>query len=59
LGAWISFVVYVAMITEGFLEPSVGLYLVGGVSIWLLSSGAIEAWWLLEPRGIAPPSSTP
>lgn len=56
-GAWISFVVYSLMITGGALADSVGLYLVGGTSIWLLFSGAMEAWWHLEPKVASVPPS--
>ena len=55
-GAWISFAVYSTMILGGGLGTSLGLYLIAGMSIWLLFSGAFEAWWHLEPRGVTPPS---
>jgi hypothetical protein len=55
-GAWISFAVYSTMIVGGGLGNPLGLYLMGGTSIWLLFSGAFEAWWHLEPRGVTPPS---
>lgn len=54
-GAALSFAVYTGLIGAGFLSPSVGLYVVAGLSIWLLFSGAFEAWWLLEPKGLTPP----
>lgn len=50
-GALLSFVIYSTMIAGGVLGTSSGLYLVGGISIWLLLSGAFEAWWHLEPKG--------
>jgi hypothetical protein len=30
-----------------------GLHLLAAMCVWLLLSGSFEAWWLLEPKGIA------
>lgn len=48
-GAVISFALYTGFLSGGFMQRSTGLYLIGGISVWLLFSGAIQAWWLLEP----------
>lgn len=48
-GAVISLALYTAFLSGGFMHRSTGLYLIGGVAVWLLFSGAIQAWWLLEP----------
>lgn len=54
-GSLLSFAAYTTVIVGGSLGHPSGLYIVGVVSILLLCSGAIEAWWLLEPRGVTPP----
>jgi len=46
-GAWWSFALYVTVFVSGFLSPSPGLYIVASISVWLLFSGASEAWILL------------
>lgn len=56
LSVCVSTPVYGAMIAAGFVSEPVGLYMLGGLSIWLLFSGATEGWFLLEPRSI---SATP
>jgi hypothetical protein len=51
----ISFVCYVALTGAAALPQNAGVYLVGGLSVWFLVSGSIEAWQFLVP----PPAATP
>jgi len=46
-GAWFSFGLYLTVFVAGFLGPAPGLYIVATISVWLLFSGASEAWILL------------
>ena len=48
--AWFSFFLYVTIFLSGFLDPTPGLYIIAGISTWLLFSGASEAWLLLSLR---------
>jgi hypothetical protein len=54
--AFISLTLYATFFAAGFMPSSVGLYLLAGISTWLLLSGSIEAWWLLEPKGMQDPN---
>jgi hypothetical protein len=48
--AWFSLALYVTVFISGFLDPKPGLYIIAGISTWLLFSGASEAWLLLSLR---------
>lgn len=48
--AWFSFALYVTIFICGFLNPKPGLYIIAGISTWLLFSGASEAFLLLSFR---------
>jgi hypothetical protein len=54
--AWFSFALYITIFVCGFLDPKPALYIIAGISTWLLFSGASEAWLLLslreDPQGI-------
>ena len=45
--AWFSFSIYIVLFVSGFLIPSQGVYIMAGITVWLLFSGAGEAWLLL------------
>ncbi|RZU76281.1 hypothetical protein EV384_4918 [Micromonospora kangleipakensis] len=51
----ISLVCYVALTGAAALPEKTGVYLVGGLSVWFLVSGSIEAWQFLVP----PPAAAP
>jgi hypothetical protein len=46
-GAWWSFGLYLTVFASGFLSPGLGIYILASIIIWLLFSGASEAWILL------------
>ena len=46
-GAWWSLGVYLSVFIAGFLDPAPGLYILASILVWLLFSGASEAWILL------------
>lgn len=42
-----SMIVYLGLVVSPLLPESWGLYVFAGLLVWLLFSGAYEAWWLL------------
>jgi hypothetical protein len=55
-GAWWSVGLYLTTFVTGFLSPTPGLYILASILVWLLFSGAGEAWILLtrEERSRVP-----
>src|SRR3954449_5525788 len=50
VGVPVSVAVYVAMIAFACKGGDTSLYVLAGLSVWLLVSGAAQAWLLLTPR---------
>lgn len=57
--AVMSLIVYSGIFVSPWLPNRWSVYLLAGLLVWLLFSGAYEAWWLLEPKGVSPARSGP
>lgn len=45
---WVSVVAYGSLIAGGIAAPHVGSYMIAWVSLWLLLSGSVEAWYFMD-----------